>query len=108
MSDISNREGRITITIVTAYEILKGAYLSSDREYNLKNAKAAISSMQVLDLSSDACEEASRIFCELKKSGTMISEFDILIAAIAKINGEAILSRDQHFRSIKGIDLVQF
>ena len=107
MREISIREGRIVVTIITAYEILKGAYLSSDREYNLKNAKAALSSMQVLDLSPEACEEASRIFCELKKSGKMISEFDILIAAIAKTNGEAILSLDQHFRSIKGIDLVQ-
>ena len=64
--------------------------------------------MQILDFSSEACEEASLIFCELKKSGKMISELDILIAAIAKTNGEAILTLDQHFKSIKGIDLIQW
>jgi predicted nucleic acid-binding protein len=86
---------------------LKGARLSSKPEDNLKHVKEAISNMQVLDLSPEACEEASNIFCELKKSGKMISEFDILIAAIAKTKGESILTRDKHFKSIKGIELIQ-
>ena len=105
--ELSNNN-QVVITVITAYELLKGAHLSSKPQENLENIKKAISSMQVLDFSLEACEEASSIFCELKKSGKMISEFDILIAAIAKTNGEAILSRDQHFKSIKGIDLIQF
>ena len=100
--------GQVVITIITAYELLKGAQRSSKPENNLKDIKEAISKMQVLDLSQEACEEASNIFCELKKSGKMISEFDILIAAIAKTNGEDILTRDQHFKCIRGIDLMQW
>ena len=106
--EVSNVNDQVVITIITAYELLKGARLSSKPEDNLKHVKEAISNMQVLDLSPEACEEASSIFCELKKSGKMISEFDILIAAIAKTNGESILTRDQHFKSIKGIDLIQW
>ncbi len=105
--DISNSNDRVAITIITVYEMLKGAYLSSEREANLKDVKDAISNIHVFDLSPEACEEASRIFYELKRSGKMISEFDILIAAIAKANGEAIVTRDQHFKSIKGIELMQ-
>jgi len=105
---LSNKNGQVVITIITAYELLKGARLSSKPEDNLTNVKDAIFNMRILDLSSEACEEASNIFCELKKSGKMISEFDILIAAIAKTNDESILTRDQHFKSIKGIDLVQW
>ena len=100
--------GQVVITIITAYELLKGAQRSSKPENNLKDIKEAISNMQVLDLSQEACEEESNIFCELKKSGKMISEFDILIAAIAKTNGEDILTRDQHFKCIRGIDLMQW
>ena len=106
--EVSNISGQLVITIITAYELLKGARLSSKPEDNLKHVKDAISNMQVLDLSVEACGEASSIFCELKKSGKMISEFDILIAAIAKTNDEGILTRDQHFKSIKGIDLIQW
>jgi tRNA(fMet)-specific endonuclease VapC len=99
---------QVVITIITAYELLKGARLSSKPEDNLKHVKEAISNMQVLDLTPKACEEATNIFWELKKSGKMISEFDILIAAIAKTNNECILTKDQHFKSIKGIDLIQW
>lgn len=105
--EISNKD-QVVITAITAYELLKGARLSSKPEENTENVKKAISNMQVLDFSQEASEEASNIFCELKESGKMISEFDILIAAIAKTNGEAILTRDLHFKFINGIDLVQW
>lgn len=105
--EVSNND-HVLITVITAYELLKGARLSSKPQENLEDVKKAIFNMQVLDFSIEACEEASSIFCELRKSGKMISEFDVLIAAIAKTKGEAILSRDQHFKSIKGIELIQF
>jgi predicted nucleic acid-binding protein len=105
--EISNKD-QVVITAITAYELLKGARLSSKPEENTENVKKAISNMQVLDFSQEASEEASNIFCELKESGKMISEFDILIAAIAKTNGEAILTRDLHFKFINGIDLIQW
>ena len=105
--EVSNNDG-VSITVITAYELLKGARLSSKPQENLVDVKKAISSMQILDFSSEACEEASFIFCELKKSGKMISELDILIAAIAKTNGETILTYDQHFKTIKGLQLVNW
>lgn len=101
------KNDQVIITVITAYELLKGARLSSKPQENLEDVKKAISSMQVLDFSAAACEEASSIFYEMKKSGKMISELDILIAAIAKTNDEAILTRDQHFKSIKGINLIR-
>ena len=106
--ELVDKNDRVATTIITAYELLKGAYLSSQRQENLMDVRQAISNIQVLDLSPDACEEASNIYCELHKSGKLISEFDILIAAIAKTNGEAILTRDKHFRSIKGLELIKW
>lgn len=105
--ELSNTRNQVVeITIITVYELLKGASLSSKPQENLKHVKDVISNLQVLDLSPEACEEASSIFCELKKSGRMISEFDILIAAIAKTNGEPILTNDQHFKAVHGLQLI--
>ena len=98
----------VVITVITAYELLKGAYLSSKPEDNLKDAKEVISNIHVLDLTWEACEEASKIFLELKQKGKMISELDILIAAIVKVNGEVILTRDKHFGTIKGLEIVNW
>ena len=108
IGELVDKTNRVSITIITVYELLKGVYLSSKRQENLMDVRQAISNIQVLDLSPDACEEASNIYCELHKSGKLISEFDILIAAIAKTNGEAILTRDKHFRSIKGLELIKW
>ena len=108
INELINKNDRIAITIITAYELLKGAYLSSRRQENLLDVTETISNIQVLDLSPQSCAEAAEIYCELKKTGRLISEFDILIAAIAKTNGEAILTRDQHFKSITGLNLIKW
>ena len=108
IGELVDKTNRVSITIITVYELLKGANLSSKRQENLADVREAISNIQVIDLSPEACEEAANIYCELQKSGKLISEFDILIAAIAKTNGEAILTRDKHFRSIMGLDLVKW
>ena len=88
----------ISTTIITSYELLKGAYLSNEPEESFAKVSDALSSIQVLDLTLHACEEASKIYLDLKNKGCMVGEFDILIAAIAKVNDECIISRDEHFK----------
>jgi tRNA(fMet)-specific endonuclease VapC len=99
---------RIATTIITAYELLKGAYISSRPQENLMKVKDAISNLQVLDFSFNACEEASKIYRDLRKTGAIIGEFDILIAAIAKTYDETIITRDEHFKLIRGTKLAKW
>jgi tRNA(fMet)-specific endonuclease VapC len=87
----------ISITIVTVYELLKGAYLSRRCEENLAKVTDVISNMQILDLTFNACQEAAKIYKELKNKGSMVGEFDILIAAITRANNEELVTRDEHF-----------
>ncbi len=88
----------IATTIVSVYELLKGAYLSKMCEENLAKVTDIIANMQILDLTFNACEEAAKIYGELKRKGSMVGEFDILIAAIARANHEDLVTRDEHFR----------
>jgi tRNA(fMet)-specific endonuclease VapC len=99
------KEDTLGITTITAYELLKGAALSAKQKENTQAVKEVISNLQIFDLSPQACEEAAEIYSELENAGKIISEFDILIAAIAKTNNEAILTYDKHFRTIKGLHL---
>ena len=108
IEELTNQGDTIAVTTINVYELLKGAQLSSRQKENLLYVTEAISSVQILDLSNDACLEAARIYCTLKEEGKLIGEFDILIAAIAKTNGEAILTRDQHFESIPGLILAKW
>ena len=97
ITTIEEKGETISTTIVTVYELLKGAYLSRRCEENLAKVTDAISSMQILDLTFYACEEAAKIYIELKNKGTMVGEFDILIAAITRANNEEFVTRDEHF-----------
>jgi predicted nucleic acid-binding protein len=98
----------LSTTIVTVYELLKGAYLSSKPQENLMKIRDSISTLQVLELTFNACEEASKIHRDLKKTGYMVGEFDILIAAIANTNDETIVTRDEQFELIRGTKLIKW
>lgn len=98
----------ISTTMITAYELLKGAYMSSKSTENLAKVRESVSNLHVLELSFGAAEEASRIYKELRDRGMLIGEFDVLIAGIVKFYDESLVTRDEHFRSIRGMKLISW
>jgi len=99
---------RISTTMITAYELLKGAYLSSRADENLLKVRESISNLEVLGLSFGAAEEASRIHKELRDRGKLVGEFDVLIAGIVKFHDEQLVTRDEHFKAIRGMKLINW
>ena len=108
MQSLEEKNDRVATTIITAYELLKGAYLSSKPKDNLAEVQKLLSNIEVLDLTLQACEEASIIYRDVKRAGCLTSEFDVLIAAIARIYDEAIMTRDQHFGSFKSVKVADW
>jgi len=103
---LEEKEDRIVTTIISAYEILRGAHISSCPERNLTKVQDVLANVHVLDLTLQACEEASKIYADLQKKGWPIGEYDVLIAGIAKAHAETILTRDKHFNLVQGISTV--
>lgn len=100
---LQEKSDRAATTIITAYELLKGAALSSKPKDNLAEVQKLLSNIEVLYLTLQACKEASIIYRDLKKAGSLAGEFDVLIAAIARTYGQTIMTRDQHFRFFKTV-----
>ncbi len=98
----------ISTTMITAYELLKGAYISSRPQENLSKVSDIISNLKVLELSFGAAEEAARTHKDLRDRGRLIGEFDVLIAAIVMFYDEALVTRDAHFKTIRGIKLIKW
>ena len=69
-------------TIITVYELLKGASSSSKPVENLRLVRDLLSSLSILNLTYGSCEEASEIYAKLRSKGYTIGEFDILIAPL--------------------------
>jgi len=108
MQGLEEKNDRVATTIITAYELLKGAYLSSKPKDNLAEVQKLLSNIEVLDLTLQACEEASIIYRDVKRAGCLTGEFDVLIAAIARTCNETIMTRDEHFALIRGIKVTNW
>jgi predicted nucleic acid-binding protein len=84
--------GRIAITIVTKYEILRG----TDKE-DLNLVSKWLNQFIVYDFDDHAIAEVVKAYKKLKEHGNLINEFDMIIAGIATANGETLITKDRDF-----------
>jgi tRNA(fMet)-specific endonuclease VapC len=108
VGDLQEKSEEVATTIISAYELLKGAYLSAKPKENLAQVQELLKNIEVYDLTLQACQEASVIYCDIRRDGCLTGEFDVLIAAIAVSCSEAIMTRDQHFNSYKALKIVNW
>ena len=108
--ELENKGEVITIAVPSIVELFKGIYLKD----NIKNIKSdevekiknAISSYENYNLDKDGAILAGEIEADLLNRGERIDIEDILIGAIAKQNGEKLITRNiKHFDRIKGLEV---
>lgn len=99
------RQGhRVGICTPVLGELWAGVEGSSSRERNARILSRAISQLVLWPYTESAAEEFGRIFTELRRSGRMIQQVDIQIAAIARtLPNCVIVSKDTDFLAIPGI-----
>ena len=96
----------VALPFITVSELYYGAYKSQRIEVNLQLVRNLTEQLTVLE--SD--EAISELFGELKagleKSGMIIDDADLYIAACAKVHGLTLVTNNiKHFKRIKGLKL---
>lgn len=95
-------ESEIFITAITACEIYKGAFLSKNPEKDIFIVNNFLRSVNILDLDVYSGEVYGKVYAELKKSGNLTQDFDLMIAAICIANNKTLITRNKkHFENIK-------
>ena len=94
MQEIANKE-EIKTTTITEYELLK-----SKTRLKRQLAEDFLSELTIYPFDSDAAKEAAILFKDLKDSGRMINENDLLIAGISLAHDEVLLTRDRKLASV--------
>lgn len=90
----------LNISHITKYEILKGLKAKkAEKQIELFNRFCAINN--VLPITDDVIVKAADIYASLKEKGSIISDADILVAAIAVINIVLITNNINHFSRIE-------
>ena len=104
-SEYIREHGRLIISHITKYEILKG--LKAKRAQKQIDAFIKFCALNiVLPITDDVIIKAADIYASLKEQGTLISDADILVAAIAIINNVVLITNNTaHFSKIQGLKL---
>jgi len=105
---LEEKDEQVATTIISAYEIIRGAYVSSSPERNIAEVNELLLNIEILDLTLKACEEASKIYKDLRKKGRLIGEYDVLIAGIAQAHSMTIMTRDAHFKLVPTINTIRW
>lgn len=94
----------LKITIITLAELRYGAYNSQKVRENLKNIDNFLRKIRVLPLDEEATNRFGKIKVELRRSGQMIEDFDIMIASITlSHHGILVTNNLEHFKRIVGL-----
>jgi tRNA(fMet)-specific endonuclease VapC len=85
-------------------ELYYGAYQSAKVADNLARLQAFCDTVTLLPCDSETAAEYGRIKNQLRTKGRPIPENDIWIAAIATQNQLELLSNDEHFDEVDGLN----
>ena len=91
---------RLTITIIAYYETLRG-FKDLGNQKKLDAFQDFIETCELVTLTKSTIDKAAEIYARLKKEGALIGDADILIAAIALVEGLVVVTDNtSHFQRI--------
>ena len=103
INEMENKNIPLLTSSITVFEIFQGIGFvnenNRDKIYNL------FESINILSFDDNSAREAGIIQSDLKRQGKTIDPEDAMIAGIAKINTEIVLTRNKkHFERIKNLE----
>lgn len=97
------------VTTITIFELWDGITQSKKPEQEQKKVIDVLESQLILDFNRESAEEGGKIRGMLTKKGIIIDPQDCMIAGIAKIHGQPILTRNiKHFGKIHNIKIESY
>jgi len=104
VSDYLEFFDRLTINIISYYEILRGLKDLGDEE-KLRGFEEFIQENELISIRKETIEKAAEIYANLKKEGNLIEDADILMAAIAIVEDLVLITNNiSHFKRVKGLE----
>lgn len=98
----------LATTDINAFELYYGAYKSKKQEKNLAATKGLLNSLILFSTSEDAMEVAGNIMFHLEEEGRSMEIRDLLIGAIAMVNGFGVATNNvEHFKRIEGLKVIR-
>jgi len=92
---------KITISIITYYELLNGLYFGDTKE-RTQEIDLFLDNQTILPISKTVAHKAAQIYTNLRSQGNVITHNDILIAATAIVENLVLITNNtKHFDRIE-------
>lgn len=102
------RHGRLTLSILTYYEVLSGLRYRDARK-QLDGFQRFVARNTVLPLTERSAALAAERYGQLRQRGTPVDDIGLLIAGIALEHGLVLVTRNRrHFERIEGLTLADW
>lgn len=103
ISDYLELFEKLTINIISYYEILRGLKDLGNEE-KLKRFEGFIQENELVSIRKETVEKAAEIYACLKKEGNLIEDADILMASTAIVEDLVLITNNiKHFKRVKGL-----
>jgi len=95
--------GRLTFSIITRYEIMRGLK-AKQASRQVAAFDKLCSSSEVLPITDEVIMRATDIYVDLYRRGELVGDAAILIAASALVNGYGVVTNNEsHFWRVRGL-----
>jgi tRNA(fMet)-specific endonuclease VapC len=102
----SHSDEGIGISIISYAELYEGVLRSPRRVERLSQLERFVDTLDVFPVDSNVARRFAEIRTELRQRGEPIPDLDTLIGATALSQDLPILTRDQHFSRVKGLQVI--
>ncbi len=106
--ELDKSESRLCMTAPSVMELWAGMFLAKSSAAEKQHVNDLIESLEVLPLDAKSAKEAGEMESELIQKGVRLETEDLMIAAIARVHGEKLVTRDQHYARIPGLKLLKY
>jgi tRNA(fMet)-specific endonuclease VapC len=90
-------------------ELYVGAELSNDSAAERKAIAGYLTWIGVLEFDDVAAREYGRLRADLQRRGRLVGDLDILIGAVARANGQMLVTRNPaHFAHMPGLTVIHY
>ncbi|QQP92701.1 type II toxin-antitoxin system VapC family toxin (plasmid) [Skermanella sp. TT6] len=98
--------GALAVSAIVAHELYFGAYRSQKVDFNLETLRLLFTDIAILDLDREDARAAGEIRADMKRQGTPIGPYDVLIAGQALARGLPLVTNNTaEFGRIAGLRL---
>lgn len=105
---LDKTETKMSIAAPSVMELWRGALRSAAVEKEKAKINELIASLVMLQLDEESAKQAGEIEAQLLNKGISMGTEDIMIAGIARANGEKLVTRDSDYAKISGLQLIKY